>query len=124
MSLILLGNKIKLMPRMLLVHPNNWFEANRILKSVLQNNTANNATNVLKMTNAFPEGIEMNHYFTDEDAFFCRTNAMDGMKCYVRHSYDIKKDNDFDTDNLKCKTYWYGSFGWSDILGLFGSAGG
>ena len=118
------GNKIALMVQTLLVHPANWFEANRILKSTLQNENSSNAINVLKSTNAIPGGIKMNHYFSDSDAFFARTNVPDGMKGYVMHSYDVKKDNDFDTDNQKFKTYWYGSFGWSDILGLFGSAGG
>ena len=51
------GLKISLMPKSLHVHRNDWFEANRILKSVLQNDTANNATNALKATNALPANV-------------------------------------------------------------------
>lgn len=117
------GNKINAMPQSLHVPRQLWFEANRILKSVLQNDTANNALNVLKSTNAIPGGIKVNHYFSDADAYFIRTNCPDGMKMYQRHSYDLKRDNDFDTDNAKAKTYDYYSVGWSDPRQVVGSAG-
>lgn len=118
------GLKIALQPQSVLVHPNDWFEANRILKSVLQNDSANNAVNALRSTNAFPGGIKMNHYFTDTDAVFVRTNCMDAMKMYMRYEYDLKKDNDFDTDNDKNKTYSYFSVGWTDWRGVYSNAGG
>lgn len=117
------GLKISMMPMSLHVPRQLWFESNRILKSTLQNDTALNALNVLKSTNSLPGGIKVNHYFTDADAYFIRTNCPDGMKCYQRDSYDMKKDNDFDTDNAKAKTYDRYSFGWSDPRALYGSAG-
>jgi len=117
------GHKISLMPKSLHIHPNNWFEANRVLKSALQNDTANNAVNVLKLVNAIPEGIKMNHYFTDTDAWFVRTNAPRGMIMYDRDSYSLKQDNDFDTDNAKAKAYDRYSVGNTDPRALFGSAG-
>jgi hypothetical protein len=117
------GHKISLMPRSLHVHPSNWFEANRILKSTLQNDTANNAVNVLKMVNAIPEGVKMNHYFTDTDAWFVRTNAPRGMVMYNRAKDALMQDNDFDTDNAKAKAYERYSVGWTDPRGVFGSAG-
>lgn len=117
------GLKIALMAQSLIVPKELWYEANRILNSTLQNDTANNALNVLKSTNAITGGIKLNHYLTDTDAYFIRTNCPDGMKMYQRYSYDLKQDNDFDTDNLKAKTYDFYSVGWSDPRGLFGSAG-
>jgi len=117
------GNKIMLMPQTLLVARQDWFEANRILKSVLQNDTANNATNVLKATNALPGGISMNHFFTDADAWFIKTNCPDGMTMFQRDSYPLKRDNDFDTDNAKAKAYDRYSVGWTDWRGVYGSAG-
>jgi len=117
------GMKIALMAQSLIVPRQLWFEANRILKSTLQSNGANNDLNILRSTNAIPGGIKINHYLTDVDAFFLRTNCPDGMKHYQRHSYDLKQDNDFDTDNAKAKTYDYYSFGWSDPRGLYGSVG-
>lgn len=118
------GLKIGLQPRTLIVPKELFFEANRILKSTLQNESANNAVNALKLTNAVPEGIKMNHYLDDADACFMRTNCPDGMKMYMRHEYDLKKDNDFDTDNDKNKTYTYFSVGWSDWRGLYSNGGG
>lgn len=117
------GLKIALMGMSLHVPRQLWYEANRILKSVGQVHTADNTPNVLKMTGAFPGGIKMNHYFTDPDQFFIRTNCPDGMKMYQRYKYDLKKDNDFDTDNAKAKSYDYYSVGWSDPRGVYGSPG-
>lgn len=118
------GLRISLMPRKLVVPRQLWFEANRILKSQLQNDTANNAVNVLKATNAIPEGVTMNHYLTDPDAWFMRTNCPDGLKCYKRTMREFSQDNDFDTMNAKAKAYERYSFGWTDPRALYGSAGG
>lgn len=117
------GLKISLMPRSLHVHRNDWFEANRILKSVLQNDTANNAVNVLRATNALPGGIFVNHYFTDTDAWFVRTNVPRGMIGYQRRPVEFTQDNDFDTENAKAKNTERYSFGWTDWRALYGSAG-
>ena len=108
------GLKISLMPKSLHIHPNEWFNANRILKSTLQNDTANNAVNVLKLVNALPDGIKMNHYFTDLDAWFVRTNAPRGMIMYDRTNDPLTRDNDFDTDNAKAKSYMRFSVGNTD----------
>jgi hypothetical protein len=117
------GLKISLMPKSLHVHRSDWFEANRILKSVLQNDTGNNATNVLRSTNAIPGGIKVNHYFTDTDAWFIRTNAPRGMICFQRRAIEFTQDNDFDTENAKAKCTERYSFGWTDPRGIWGSAG-
>jgi len=117
------GLQIMLKARTLIIPVDLYYEANRIMKSVLTPGTANNAINVLKATNAFPEGIKVNHYLTDTDAFFIRTNCPEGMKCYQRDKFDLKRDNDFDTDNAKAKSYDRYSFGWSDFRQLYGSEG-
>jgi len=117
------GMKINLMPRCLIVPVNEWYNANRILKSVLQNDTANNSINALKATNAIPEGIKLNHYLTDVNAWFLRSNVSNGMKCFDRVAQTFSDDNDFDTDNLKYKGYARYSMGWSDFRAVFGSPG-
>ena len=117
------GLKIGLSARSLHIPRQLWFETNRILKSTLQVHTGDNTVNVLKMTGEFPGGIKMNHFFTDSDAFFIRTNAPDGMKHYQRHKIDLEQDNDFDTKNAKASSYDYYSFGWSDPRGIYGSIG-
>ena len=117
------GLKISLMPKTLHIPPALAFEAERILNSVLQNDTANNAINAIRSLSAIPGGAKVNHYFTDTDAWFIRTNCPDGMKMYQRDSYDLKEDNDFDTDNLKAKSYDRYSFKWTDWRGVYGSPG-
>lgn len=117
------GLKISLMPRCLIVPRQLWFEANRILKSTLQNDTANNAINVLKSTNVLPEGIKLNHYLTDADAWFVRTNAPNGLKCFNREAVSFSKDNDFGTKNALAACYERYVMGWTDPRALYGSPG-
>jgi hypothetical protein len=117
------GLKIAAMAESLHVSTADWYNANRILKSVLQNNTSTNAINVLKATNAFPKGIKMNHYFTDSDAWFLRTNIPNGMTMFWRQKPQFDQDNDFDTKNAKAATYMRFSLGNTDPRGIFGSPG-
>ena len=117
------GHKIALIPQSLHIHPNEWWNANRIMKSTLQSDSANNGINVLKSVNALPGGIKMNHYFTDADAWFVRTNAPRGMMMYDRNNIPLKQDNEFNTDNALAKSYMRFSVGNTDPRGIFGSAG-
>jgi hypothetical protein len=117
------GLRISLMPQSLHVPVQTYYEANRILKSVLQNDTANNAINVIKATNVFPKGIKMNHYFTSATAWFIRTNAPAGLKMYERDAVMFDQDNDFDTKNAKAACYERYSVGWSDWRSVYGTAG-
>ncbi len=115
------GLKISLMAQSLHVPPALWFESNRILKSVLQNDSALNAVNVLKSTNALPRGIKINHYFTSSSNWFVRTNAPRGPIHYNRRSIDFTQDNDFDTENAKAKSTERYSFGVTDPRGIYAS---
>lgn len=117
------GLKISLMPRKLIVNPSNAFEAERIVKSNLQNDTANNATNAIRSMGMLPEGVMVYHYLTDTDAWFVKTNAPEGLKHFERTAIQFTRDNDFDTENAKAKAYERYIFGWSDWRALYGSAG-
>lgn len=117
------GRQINLMGEKLIVHRNNWFEANRILKSSLQNDTANNAVNALKVTNALPGGIVMNHYLTDADAWGIKTNCPEGLISQIRMALEFDKDNDFNTKNALASAVERYTVGWVDWRSLFWSAG-
>ncbi len=117
------GLLISIIPQSLHISKNEWFNANRILKSVLQPGTATNDVNVLKSTNAFPKGIKMNHYFTAPKAWFVRTDCLNGMKMFWRDRPMFDQDNDFDTMNAKAKTYFRCSFGSTDPRSMLGSNG-
>jgi len=115
--------KISAMPHCLIVPRQLGFEAERILKSYLQNDSANNALNALMSRNSFPGGTKINHYLTDTDAWFIKTNVPDGMKMFQRRTMQFDMDNDFDTENAKYKSSERDVFGWTDPRGLFGSPG-
>ena len=117
------GLFINVMPRSLIVPRQEWYNAHRILKSVLQSGTANNDINALKATNAFPEGIKLNHYLTAAHAWYVRTNVMNGMQFFWRDKPEFTQDNDYDTKNLKASTYMRFSCGATDPRGIAGSNG-
>jgi hypothetical protein len=117
------GLLINLMPKSLHIAPANFYNANRILESTYQVGTANNDINVLKAVNVLPMGIKLNHYLTDADAWFIRTNVPNGMKYYEREAMIFDQDNDFDTMNAKAKGYERYSFGWTDPRAVYGSMG-
>lgn len=117
------GLLVSIMMESLHVSRQDWYNANRIMKSVLQSNTSSNNVNVLKATNAFPKGIKMNHYFTSPHAWFVRTNCPNGMTMFWRDRPEFDQDNDFDTKNAKAATYMRFSVGCTDPRGIFGSNG-
>lgn len=117
------GLIVNIMPEKLLVPRQLWFEANRILKSALQNDTANNAVNVLKATNAFPGGVVMNHFLTDSDAWGILTNCPESLIYQERKALVFSQDNDFDTENAKAKAIERYVFGWADWRGIVWSIG-
>lgn len=117
------GLRISVLPQSLHVPVQLFYESNRILKSVLQNDTANNAVNVLKAVNVFPGGIKVNHYLTSATAWFIRTNIPNGLKHYERDAISFDQDNDFDTKNAKAACYERYSFGMTDFRSVFATAG-
>ena len=118
------GLTIAIMPQQLIIPADLEFDAFRILESLGQSGTANNDTNALRASKKFPKGIAVNHYLTDTDAWFIKTNCPDGLKYMERRADSFGTENDFDTENAKFKATFRGSFGWSDPRNVFGSPGG
>lgn len=115
------GLKIAVRPKSLIVPVDLVYEAEKILKTPLEVGTANNTVNLVR--GKFPDGLKVNHYLTDTDAWFIRTDSPDGMKYFERRGDTFTMDDDFDTDNAKYKATARYSFGWTDPRGLFGSPG-
>lgn len=114
---------VNISPEQLIVPRELWFEANRIVKSVLQNDTANNAVNVIKMLNVFPKGILMWRYLTDADAWFIKTDCMEGLTHYNRMAWEFDRDSDFETKNFKASVVGRFSAGWTNWRSLAASPG-
>lgn len=117
------GLQIAIRAQSLIIPVSYQFEAQRILGSVLQNNTDLNAVNALKTMSSIPNGAKLNNYLTDDDAWFIITDATRGLCHFQREALDFSQDNDFDTKNLKYAAYERDSFGVGDWRGIFGSSG-
>jgi len=117
------GLTIAIKPVKLIVPPALEFEACRILESSGRVSTANNDNNALYVTGKIPQGIKVNHYLTDTDAWFLKTDCPDGMKYMERRADSFGTENDFDTENAKFKATFRCAFGWSDARGIFGCPG-
>lgn len=116
------GLLIAARPKSLILPRQLEFEVQRILKADKRVGTDLNDPNVLKMLGSIPD-VVVNHYLTDTDAWFIRTNVPEGMKYFERDADSFDMDNDFDTDNAKYKARARFSFGASDKRGIYGSPG-
>lgn len=118
------GLLIRLMPMCLVVPPDLEYDAHRIVKSELQSGTANNDINAMRAMGKMPDGVKVNHYLTDPDAWFIKSDVPNGLMCFDRVDTEFSKDNDFDTDNAKAKAYMRFAVGHTDFRGIYGSEGG
>jgi hypothetical protein len=116
------GLLIAVRPKTLIIPRQLMFEAKRILGSDGRVGTDNNDLNAIKNMGLIPETV-VNHYLTDTDAWFIRTDVKHGMKYFERRGDSFDMDNDFDTENAKYKATARYSFGWTDPRGIYGSPG-
>ena len=99
------------------------FTAERIMKSQGRTGTADNDINALKSMGMVPQGFVVNHYLSDIDAWFIKTDVPNGMKHFVRAPLKTAMEGDFDTGNVRYKARERYSFGWSDWRGIYGNQG-
>jgi hypothetical protein len=117
------GLLIAAKPRKLIVPPSLQFVATRLLETELRVATADNDINAIKNNGSIPEGYTVNHYLTDNNAWFLTTDVPNGLKHFVRMPLNQSMDGDFDTGNVRYKARERYSFGVSDPLGIYGSPG-
>ena len=99
------------------------FTADRLLKSQGRTGTADNDINAIASMGMIPQGYTVNHFLTDTDAFFIKTDVPNGMKMFVRSPIKTAMEGDFTTGNVRYKARERYSFGFSDPRGMFGSPG-
>ena len=116
------GLLIAARPKSLIIPRQMIYEAKRILGSDGRVGTDNNDLNALKTMGAIPK-VVTNHYLTDTDAWFIRTDVADGMKYFEREADSFDMDNDVDTRNAKYLAFSRYSFGASDKRAIYGSPG-
>ena len=99
------------------------FTAERLMKSQGRTGTADNDINAVGNMGMIPQGYVVNHYLTDTDAFFIKTDVPNGLKMFVRAPIKTAMEGDFETGNVRYKARERYSFGFSDPRGIFGSPG-
>jgi len=117
------GLRIAARPKRLIIPADLQFVAIRILESELRVATADNDINAIRTNGSIPEGYRVNNFLTDTNAWFVITDVPNGMKGFNRTSLQTSMDGDFDTGNVRYKARERYSFGASDPLGIYGSAG-
>jgi hypothetical protein len=117
------GLKVALRGMKLIVPPALQFTVERLLKSEQRTGTADNDINAIKSGGYMPQGFAVNHFLTDSDAWFIKTDAPNGMKHFVRSPLKTALEGDFETGNVRYKARERYSFGWSDPRAMYASPG-
>ena len=99
------------------------FIADRLLNTPGRVATSDNDINAIRNMGMVPDGYAVNHYLTDTDAWFVKTDIPNGLKHFVRTAVSTNMEGDFETGNVRYKARERYSFGWSDWRGIFGSPG-
>ena len=117
------GLKINAQAKKLIIPPALQFVADRLMETPGRVGTSDNDINAIRNMGMVSEGYVVNHYLTDTDAFFLKTDVPNGLKHFVRTPVSTSMEGDFETGNVRYKARERYSFGWSDWRGIFGSPG-
>lgn len=117
------GKFIKLKPKALIVPPEQRFQAQALLESVLRADSANNTVNV--MNGYFDDGHKVVTRLTSPTAWFVTNEGFsgDGVLLLTREMPHVAQEGDFDTDSLRIKTQERYGLGWGDFLCMAGTTG-
>jgi len=115
------GLKIAVRGMKLVIPKELQFIAERVINSNLRPGTADNDVNATKSMGMIPDGAVVNHFLTDPDAFFIKTDAPNGFKMFNRTPLKTAMEGDFDTGNMRFKARERYSFGVSDWRAVYGS---
>ena len=107
----------------LVVPPQQQFIAERILETPGLPFSADNDVNPIRSMGMVPQGYAVNHFLTDNDAWFLLSDCPDGLKHFERTPLSTSMEGDFDTGNVRFKARERYSFGWSNPRAIYGSSG-
>ena len=117
------GLKIAARGMKMIIHPNQQFVAERLMKSGQRPGTADNDVNAMKSMGMVPQGFVVNNFLSDTESFFIKTDVPNGLKHMVRAPIKTAMEGDFETGNVRYKARERYSFGWSDPRGIYGNPG-
>ena len=114
---------IALQAQKLIIPPALQFVADRLLQSNGRPGSSDNDVNAVKNMGMIPQGYVVNHYLTDTDAWFLKTDCPDGFKHFQRSPMTTALEGDFDTGNMRYKARERYSFGFSNWRAVYASEG-
>ena len=114
---------LALQGKKLIIPPQLQFVADRLLQTPGRVGTSDNDINAIRNMGMVPEGYSVNHFLTDNDAWFLLTDCPDGFKHFERSPLSTSMEGDFDTGNVRFKARERYSFGFSNPRAVFASQG-
>ncbi len=114
---------VRIVPRKLIVSPDNEWQAARITKSALSPGNGNNAINAVMNTNALPDGYQVVTRLTSPTAWWIKTTEQMGLQFITRRMAQKSMEGDFQTDTMryKCTSRW--DTGWTNWRTVWGTPG-
>jgi hypothetical protein len=117
------GKAIRLTPGKLTVSPDNVFQAEVLLKSVLRAGTSNNDLNPIKSIGQLDPNPAVLSRLTSPTAWWVTTDAPEGLKVLTRRKMTKSMEGDFETDSMRYKATERYETGWTDWRCVFGTPG-
>ncbi len=114
------GRPQKVLPKVLIINPEDMFTAREILQSEYKPGTANNEINALRA-----EGLSfmVSHYLTDADAWFIAGDQHDANFIWEERPRGGMEE-DFDAEVIKRKVVEGFAVGHGEFRGYWGTSGG
>lgn len=117
------GKKVRIIPEQLIVSPDNMFQAEVVLKSVLRSGAANNDINPIKSMGQVNDGAVVVSRLTSATAWFVQTNERMGLQFLTRRKLTKSMEGDFETDSMRYKTTMRYDQSWTNPRAVWGTAG-
>ncbi len=117
------GKKIRLTPKKLVISPDNTFQAEVLLKSVLRAGTSNNDINPIKSMGSLDSDPAILSRLTSATAWGVTTDAPEGLKLIMRRKLTKAMEGDFETESVRYRATERYSEGWTDWRAYYSTAG-
>jgi hypothetical protein len=117
------GKRIRLQNQKLVVSPDNVFQAEVLLKSVLRAGTNNNDINPVKSTSSLDSDPAVITRLSSPTMWGVTTNAPTGLQLVMRAALKKGMEGDFETDSMRFKGTERYDVGWTDPRGMYATPG-
>jgi hypothetical protein len=117
------AKRIRLVPEAIVAAPNNVFQVEVVIKSVLRSGTGNNDINPLRSMGLLAKGQYNMSRLSSTTAWWAKTNAPEGGKIMMRRKLQKSMEGDFETDSMRYKITERFIPGWTDPRWVFGTPG-